>query len=130
MECPDCGSEAIAFGVPEDRRDALPGSEPGVAVCTRCLGLHPVADPPAEVPDFQRISDAFPSNPEAALPMAILVGLLENLALYRAEISELLADVERAGADPLLVLDRLARDPEIETDRDLAGRRRQLEQLL
>lgn len=130
MECPDCGEPVIEFAVSEAFRELLPGDEPGVGICTHCLALHPVAEPPPDDPDFQRISDAFPSNPEAALPMAILVGLLENLALYRAEISELLADVERAGADPLLVLDRLARDPTVETDRDLAGRRRQLEQLL
>jgi hypothetical protein len=64
------------------------------------------------------------------VPMALLVGLLSNLALYRSEISALLERVEREGTDPLLVLDRLAHDPDVQTDLDLAGRRRQLEQLL
>ncbi|MHB9286906.1 DUF6276 family protein [Halobacteriales archaeon Cl-PHB] len=130
MDCPDCGAAALSFPVPDDRQEFLPGEEPGAALCSRCLTLHPVSDPPAEVPDFQRVSDAFPQDPDAALPMALLVGLVENLALYRAEISTLLGDVERAGADPLLVLDRLAHDDGIETDTDLAGRRHQLEQLL
>jgi hypothetical protein len=130
MDCPDCGAETIAFPVAADLRDALPGDEPGAALCTQCLALHPVTDPPAEIPDFQRVSDAFPRDPDAAVPVAILVGLLENLALYRTEIADLLARAERAGVDPLLVLDRLADDEDVRTDRDLRGRRRQLEQLL
>ncbi len=130
MDCPDCESKALAFAVPERYRDALPGEETGVALCTDCLTLHPTAEPPPETPDFQQVSDAFPSNHEAALPMVLLVGLLPNLALYRAEISELLGAVERAGTDPLLVLDRLAHDPALNPEPDLAGRRRQLEQLI
>lgn len=130
MDCSDCGGETLAFRVPAEFRPLLPGDESGAALCTHCLGLHPVPDPPAETPDFQRVSDAFPTNAEAAVPMALVVGLLENLALYRSEISELLTSVERAGADPLLVLDRLARDADLEPATDLSGRRRQLEQLL
>lgn len=130
MDCPDCGSETLAFCVPDDFRELLPGTDPGAAICTRCLALHPHSDPPSDTPDFQRISDAFPSDGSAALPLAVLVGLLSNLALYRDEISVLLERVERAGTDPLLALDRLATDPAIETDLDLTGRRRQLSQLL
>ncbi|MFC7132551.1 MULTISPECIES: DUF6276 family protein [Salinibaculum] len=130
MDCPDCGAETLSFPVPTELREFLPGDEPGAALCTRCLSLHPVADPPADQPDFQQVSTAFPGNTEAAVPMALLVGLLENLALYRAEISDLLARVEQAGTDPLLVLDRLSYDEAIDADVDLAGRRTQLEQLL
>ena len=130
MDCPDCGAEALAFAVPEEFREAVPGDDPGAALCTRCLALHPVADPPAAVPDFQGVSDAMPADADAALPMAIALGLLRNLALYRSEISDLLDRVERAGSDRLLVLDRLAADDTLETDLDLSGRRRQLEQLL
>ncbi len=130
MDCPDCGAEALAFPVPADRQAFLPGDDPGAALCTRCLALHPVAEPPADPPDFQAVSDAFPGDPDAGVSLALLVGLLENLALYRSEISTLLADAEQAGVDPLLMLDRLARDDAVETDTDLAGRRRQLEQLL
>lgn len=143
MDCPDCGSPTVVFDAGE-YADALPargrgerdgsegrgGEQAGVALCTRCLALHPAADPPANQPDFQRVSDAFPANPDAAVPLALLVGLLENLALYRAEIADLLGAVERAGTDPMLVLDRLAADGSIETELDLAGRRTQLEQLL
>jgi hypothetical protein len=130
MDCPDCGATTLAFPVPDAHRDLLPGDEPGAALCTRCLALHPVASPPAELPAFQRISDAFPTNPDAAVALGLLVGLLDSLALYRSEVSTLLIRVERDGVDPLLALDRLAADDDIESDVDLAGRRRQLEQLL
>jgi hypothetical protein len=43
--------------------------------------------------------------------MALVVGLLSSLAVYRQEISALLEVVERAGVDPLLVVDRLAIGP-------------------
>ncbi|MEF8786144.1 MAG: DUF6276 family protein [Haloarculaceae archaeon] len=130
MDCPDCGSETLSFAVPEQYRESLPGEEPSVALCTHCLAMHPTAEQLSEIPDFQRVSAAFPSNREAALPMVLLVGLLPNLALYRAEISDLLGAVERAGTDPLLVLDRLAHDSSLDPETDLAGRRRQLEQLI
>jgi hypothetical protein len=129
-DCPACGATTVGFAVPEDLRASLPGSESAAALCTRCLALHPIDAAPAAEPSFQAISDAFPSDPDAALPMALLVGLLDNLALYRSEIATLLERVEQAGTDPLLVLDRLAHDPDVEAAVDLAGRRRQLEQLL
>lgn len=130
MDCPECGAEALPFAVESTYRDSFPGDEPGAAICSRCLTLHPVADPPASMPDFSRISDAFPSTEAAAVPMALLLGLLSSLATYRQEISTLLEDVERAGVDPLLVVDRLAEDSSIDAQTDLRGRRRQLEQLL
>lgn len=129
MNCQDCGADTVAFPVPAEFEDCVPGSESAVALCPRCLHVQPATDPPAE-PDFGRISVEFPNNPDAAVPLALLCGLLENLALYRGEITELLTAVERAGTDPLLALDRLAADPTIETELDLSGRRRQLEQLL
>ncbi|QSG12242.1 Uncharacterized protein HSBGL_1831 [Halapricum desulfuricans] len=130
MDCPECGSAVVAFEVPEQFRELLPGDEAGVGVCTHCLTLRPVADPPTGQPDCQRISDAFPTNPDAAVPMALAVGLLDRFALYRSEIATLFDAVERAGTDPMLVVDRLAADPTVDSHVDLDGRRRQLEQLL
>jgi hypothetical protein len=129
MDCPDCGAEPVVFGVPEPFREFVRGTETAVALCPACLHLQPATDPPAE-PAFGRIHEAFPTDPEAAVPMALLLGLLDELALYRSEISALLERVERAGVDPLLVLSRLARDPGFDPDVDLAARRQQLEQLL
>ena len=130
MNCPACATDMVVFTVPEEYADHLPGSETAAGLCPRCLSLEPASEPPTEQPDFERIGEAFPTSPDAAVPMALLLGLLSNLALYRSEIAALLEAVERAGVDPLLVLDRLDRDPDIETDVDLAGRRRHLEQLL
>lgn len=130
MDCLECGSRAIAFTVPAEYRSYLPGDEPGTALCTRCLALQPVAEPPEGVPDLAAVSDALPDDERAAVPLALMLGLLSNLALYRSEIAELLVAVEQAGVDPLLALDRLADDPAVEAQADLRGRRRQLEQLL
>jgi hypothetical protein len=129
MDCPACGAPAVAFAVPADLREYLPGEDPGAALCTACLRLHPVADPPDDDPDFSLVSDAFPGG-EAAVPMAVLVGLLDSLAQYRAEIGALLEHVERAGTDPFLVVDRLADDRAIDAAADLRRRRHQLEQLI
>ena len=130
MECSECSAGLVTFEIPPEFREYLPGEEQAAGLCTRCLSLEPVTGSVPGSLAFEEVSDAFPTNPDAALPMALLIGLLSNLALYRSEISSLLASVERAGTDPLLVLDRLATDPAVETDIDLRGRRRQLEQLL
>lgn len=130
MDCPECGAEVLSFPVDPSYREHLPGDEPGAAICSRCLALQPVSDPPADVPELTAISDAFPSGEDAAVPTALMLGLLSSLAIYRQEISALLEDAERAGVDPLLVVDRLADDPAVEPEADLRGRGRQLEQLL
>ncbi|WP_436928685.1 DUF6276 family protein [Halosimplex halobium] len=130
MTCPDCGAPTLAFPVPDEYREALPGEHAAAEVCTRCLTLRPVADSPDEIPDFTAISDAVPSNDAAAVPFVLMVGLIPSLATNRSEIADLLASVERAGTDPLLALDRLADDPTVDAAADLRGRRRQLEQLL
>lgn len=130
MDCPRCGGLLLAFDVPSDTQSLLPGDQPGAAICSQCLHLLPVEDPPADLPDFGAIDDAFPTHPEAAIPMALALGLLSSLAVNRQEIATLLEAVERAGVDPLLVVDRLATSEAVDTPIDLAGRRRQLEQLL
>lgn len=129
MDCPACGAPTVAFAVPADLREFLPGDDPGAALCTSCLRLHPVREPPTGPPEFAAVSDVFPEG-EAAVPTALLVGLLDSLAQYRAEITALLDAVERAGTDPFLVVDRLADDPDIDAAVDLRRRRHQLEQLL
>jgi len=130
MDCPDCDRERVAFAVPAKHAAHLPWSEPAAGICPRCLALGPVATEPAGEPAFDRLGASFPTEPDAGVPMAILLGLLPRLALYRAEITALLEAVERAGTDPLLVLDRLADEPDVETDLELQRRRAQLTQLL
>jgi hypothetical protein len=131
MDCPACGGDPVTFEVPADLREHLPAEAPAAALCPDCLTLHPVEDPAVDVdpdPAFTRIGEAFPTG-EAAVPMAMLLGLLDSLAVYRAEVTALLERVERLGADPLLCIDRLAREDRDRTV-DLGRRRHQLEQLL
>ncbi|MFB6166037.1 MAG: DUF6276 family protein [Haloarculaceae archaeon] len=130
MNCPDCQTAAVRFRVPERYRTYLSGEAPGAAICPTCLAVTTDEDPPAARPDFSEIASAFPSDPEAGVPMAIAIGLLTSLALHRQEIAELFDAVEEAGADPMLVLDRLANAGSVDSKVDLRGRRRQLEQLL
>jgi len=130
MDCAECGAATIAFPLDAELSALLPGDEHGAALCRRCLRLHPVQDPPADPPDFAGMGDAYPSDPAAGIPMALTLGLLSSLALYREELSGLLTRVERAGTDPLLVIDRLAADASIESAVDLTRRRSQLEALL
>jgi hypothetical protein len=130
MDCPSCGGERLAFPVPADLGAYLPDDRPAATVCTRCLTVVPADEAPAELPDFRAVSDALPRDREAAAALVLALGLLDALAVHRAEIDALLATVERAGVDPLLAMDRLAADPGLAPGPDLERRRAQLEQLL
>jgi hypothetical protein len=130
MDCQHCGTALVTFAVPAAYRGTLPGDASAAGLCPTCLGLQPVDGPNESAADLATVSDAVPPDPDAAIPLALLVGLLENLALNRAKIAELIEAVEAAGVDPMLALDRLAADPAIDARIDLRGRRRQLEQLL
>jgi hypothetical protein len=124
MDCPDCGAATVAFAVPDDIYEF---GGPAAALCTRCLALHSTDEPDAN-PDFAAVSDDFPTG-GAAVPMALAVGLLDSLALHRGTVEALLERVEQEGVDPLLVLDRLAGDPDLDPEIDLTTRRRQATQL-
>lgn len=130
MDCPECGTEVVAFAVPADLQDVSPSGSAAAAVCTQCLRLFPAEDGPTD-PDFSRIIDAFPDPDEGGIPMALAVGLLvESLALNRRTIASLLERVIAANADPWLVLERLAISPTIRSDADIERASRQLEQLV
>jgi hypothetical protein len=133
MTCPECGSEQVTFRVPADFREYLPEGTQRAAICTVCLALDlgdsVTEGSVTESPDFASISDSFPDG-EPGVAMALAVGLLDSLALYRSEISSLLERVERGGTDPLLVLDRLGIDSGLEPHFDVERRRTQAEQLL
>ncbi|MDG5820838.1 DUF6276 family protein [Natronococcus sp. A-GB7] len=133
MACSACGSDAtIALSLSAEYRDYAPSNATAIGVCTRCLTVDPIgsdADPTIE-PDFSRISDAFPTRSERAVPLLLAIDLSSSLATNRSAIESLLEDVERAGTDPLLAIDRLLADPTLEPAVDLERRRHQLEQLL
>lgn len=130
MSCPACGGDQLAVPLGPSFREFLAGEPPGIDVCRDCLAIRPNEDPPETDPDLTTLSPALPSNHEAALSMVVLIGLLESLAINRSEITALLERAERAGTDPLLVVDRLADSVGPDAHVDLAARRRQLEQLL
>lgn len=129
MDCPDCQVPMVIFEVPERYREHAPSASATAALCPECLALAEADEPPGDA-GFDRVSSAFPSDEAAAVPMALAVGLLESLALNRAAIEALLDDVVAAGADPLLVLDRLHAQGGVDPAVDLERRRHQLEQLL
>ncbi|UPM43430.1 DUF6276 family protein [Halocatena salina] len=132
MSCPDCDAPLVSFVVPSELREYAPTTMETLAICTRCLTLHPpTASSTAteEASDFSRISNAFPTG-EAAVPMALALGLLESLALNRSEIEHLIERVERAGADPLSFLGELDRQGSVDPEWDIDRRRHQLEQFL
>ncbi|WP_254272429.1 DUF6276 family protein [Haloarcula marina] len=130
MSCANCDGETLVVPVPTDLREYLPGTATGATICRRCLSMGPSDDPPASVPDLTVLDDAMPSDPDASVPMVLLLGLLDSLAVHRQEITALLERVERAGTDPLLVLDRLDDAYGDDAHVDLGRRRHQLEQLL
>lgn len=126
MDCPECGSEIVAFAVPPSAREAAPG--PVAALCPSCLALVE-ADAADESPDFSRVVGSFPEG-EAGAAMAVAVGLLaESVVLHRDAVVDLLEAVQDAGEDPWLVLERLAVAGTVQPDADLAKLRRQLDQL-
>ncbi len=130
MACAVCGGSRIVFSVPEEYRTHLTDDAPARTFCTTCLTLESTSVEPETEPDFADVSDAFPTQPKRAVPLALAVGLCSSLATNRAAIESLLRAVERAGVDPLLVIDRLAADPELESAIDLERRAHQLEQWL
>ena len=128
MDCPACATPTEPFAIPPDLRPYAPGEATAATLCPACLTLSRVDDEPVGEPSFAAF-DGFPDG-EAGVALALFVGLLESLALYRAELAELGERVERAGVDPLLVLERLAADPGVDATIDLERRLPQVEQLL
>lgn len=131
MECPNCRARAVVFEVSEKYREHVPGEASRAALCPECLTLTAAAEEPvASEPRFDRISSAFPTEAAAAVPLALAIGLLDSLALHRGALEELIPAAESAGADPLLLLDRLHVQGGVDPEFDIDRRRHQLEQLL
>ncbi|MGA9402498.1 DUF6276 family protein [Haladaptatus sp.] len=129
MECPECDGERRSFAVPSELRETVPFRSDSVLLCTRCLAFEPTDDPEAEPSNYATISDELPDDPNTAAAMALATAFLSSLALHRQHIDALFDYVEANGVDPLLVLDRLADDPELQPNFDIESRRQQLLQL-
>jgi hypothetical protein len=129
MPCSNCDGPTLSFPVPAAAREHLPDEPAGATICRDCLTLDPLADPPAEQPDFSKILGEFPTG-EAGAIAAAFVSRLGSLALYRAEIEALAALAEDRGVDVFLLLDRIAASGRVQPHFDLDRRRPQLEQFL
>lgn len=125
MDCPNCGGPMVAYTVPDDLLAFV--DDDTVASCTRCLTLRP--SDAGGTPDFSHVSDEFPEG-TAGAAMALALGMLDSLALNRANIEGLVRHAESEGVDPLLLIDRLRSQGNVRLHFDVARRRHQLEQLL
>ena len=125
MDCPNCGGPMVTYTVPDELEAFVDATT--VATCTRCLTLRP-ADV-GGAPDFSNVSDEFPAG-TAGAAMALALGMLDSLALNRANIEGLVRAAEAEGVDPLLLIDRLRSQGNVQLHFDAARRRHQLEQLL
>ena len=143
MTCPACDGDRIAFAVPTSLRPYAPDESPRATICTGCLRVSAI-DAAGDGPD-ESMTEADPEDREtevgweplptgeAGVATALLVGLLDSLALRRTEITALVDHAEAAGGDPLSALDRLSGlaatgevDPYVDLDRRAAQLRSML----
>jgi hypothetical protein len=130
MSCPVCDGDRVRFAVPTTLRPYAPDESAHAALCTGCLRVEP-----ADARDgLTAAVDWEPLPPgEAGVATVLLLGLLDSLALRRADVEALVDHAEAAGGDPLLALDRLGamtRSGEIDPSVDLERRAAQLRSLL
>ncbi|SFS42922.1 DUF6276 family protein [Halostagnicola kamekurae] len=134
MVCSRCESPVVRFAVPDSYREYAPSEASTATICTRCLRVRPRSETDgtsrSERADVTAVSEAFPTRQKPAVGIALALELCTSLARNRDRLEALLADLEQAGTDPLLTLERLCRDPTIEPETDLERRVHQLEQLL
>lgn len=128
--CSHCRADAVGITIPERIRDHARTDSPYASVCRVCLTVDLLEDEPTGNESLTIISDAFPDDEETAAMVAVVVGLLDSLALYRRDIQAVVDELEAAGVDALLVLERLAEDQSLTPSLDLDRRVHQLEQLL
>ncbi len=129
MTCAQCDGPTIVFDVPDDLRAYAPDSTDRATICTRCLSVGTASETDGDTGSFDAIATWFPHD-DGGVALALLFGSLDSLALNRRAIEALCDRVERAGADPLLALDRLVDDDELAPHFDVRRRRTQLLQLL
>lgn len=129
MQCSNCRSDTVSFAVPDDLSEYAPGNGSAATICTSCLSVYAVESPDEDA-DLTAVSDAFAVDDEAAVEMALVVGLLSSLALNRSKIETLLERVEDRGVDPMLVLEELQADGSLQPAVAIGRRRSQLEQLM
>jgi len=128
MACSACGGRTVAFAVPAALREYAPESSAHATLCASCLRTAPADGGPSE-PTFEAVHESFPSG-EAGAALALALGHLDSLALHRDDIDDCCSYAERAGADVLLTLDRLATADGLDPHFDVERRRHQLAEML
>lgn len=128
--CSVCRADAIGFLIPSALASNVPIETPAASCCRVCLTIDPLESLPDDQPPLSTISDAFPRDVSSSAGVALLVGLLESLALHRGDIQAVVDHLEESGVDALLVLEELAADPTLSPAIDLDRRLHQLQQLL
>lgn len=133
MTCPDCDGDRVAFAVPSPLRPYAPDEASAATLCTTCLRVAGLdADDSDTEPSDPIEWDPLPSG-EAGVATALLLGLLDSLALRRADVTALCEHAEAAGGDPFLTLDRLtamAAAGDLDPHVDLERRTAQLQSLV
>jgi hypothetical protein len=132
MSCPACGGDRVAFVVPASLRTHAPDEASAATLCTTCLRVAAseavTGDDGSPAVDWEPLPTG-----EAGVATALLLGLLDSLALRRADVTALVDHVEAAGGDVLLTLDRLvtlSRTGDVDPHVDLERRTAQLQSLL
>lgn len=126
----DCDAPTVTFAVPPNLREYAPEGAAALAIDARTLALSPVDPEAASVEsdlDFSPLVGGFPRG-RAGVAMALLLGKLDSIALNRPAIEALLDEVEAAGGDPYLTLERLA-ESDADPPFDVGRRREQIESL-
>ncbi|SFL25451.1 hypothetical protein SAMN04487950_3066 [Halogranum rubrum] len=120
MHCTHCDVETVTFAVPPALRAHAPDESDAASICPQCLRVVSATEGPVDS-SFDALGPSFPHG-EAGVAMALLVGLLDSIALNRRAIEDVAAHAERHGADVFLTLDRLAAttaDPSLDLNRRL-----------
>lgn len=132
MPCPACDGDRVAFAVTPSLRPYAPDESTAATLCTTCLRVDALQGDTERTTLPEAVEwDPLPPG-EAGVATALLLGLLDSLALHRADVTALLEHAEGAGGDPFLTLDRLvamADDGRLDPHVDLARRTSQLQSL-
>jgi hypothetical protein len=130
MVCPECDGERLRASVPEELQEHAPGEGAEVVACTNCLRTWAPGETGEEpAGDLAPVSDALPPEEPAAVGLVLSVSLLSSVAHNEATLAAVFDAVEAAGADPRLVMERLADDADLAPVVDLERRLHQFEGL-
>ena len=130
--CDRCDGETVVRPVPDGCRGLLADDPPLVRLCERCLDVLPAPGTPVTRDwDPATVSESLPTDPAAAVAVALLVTLLGSMALNRSKIERVVDYLEvDAGVDPLLAIQRVRSDDLLQPAADLGRREPQLAQVL